>query len=440
MIKKVLVFLTILIFTSVIGILTFYLLNPITISNITYGELNPDNSKTMYVELQNTYFDPMCSINGVDWIKSTNGKCEFDVNDGNYNLQVKNFLTSNNKPLQVEINDITKITLNTHEYYLAPGEIYNLRTNFEFVGDVDTNEVEWTSSDSNIVSVEKGKITGVNVGNADISVKAKNGVSDTVKVTVTDIIRKPELDDNKQKVPCNRYSEEENKLLDRILETRVAAEEEGSRAAMIQVLRFITLNFKYKVPYFFEHGRLNNTNGQRYVDGEGRYYHKGLYLSESKFKDLKKIHSGPAIWGCGLVNYDDEYGWTIGAKYPNGLDCSGFVTWAMLNSGHDVGDIGSGISYGIDDMSDIGEMHELTYEYANARNYKVGDIVARDGHTALIAGLDDNYIYIAESLLKGVRINKLSYTDRNSDLYRLYGYINTLDNFYSSEGTYTVMW
>jgi hypothetical protein len=296
------------------------------------------------------------------------------------------------------------------------------------------------SEDENIVKVDNGKITGNNVGTTNVKVTTKNGISDSIKVIVTDIIRKPELDDNKSKVPCNKYSKEENELLDKILESRVAAEEPGSRAAMIQVLRFITLNFRYKVPYFFEHGRLNNTNGQRYVDGEGRYYHKGLYLNESKFKDLKAIHSGPAIWGCGLVNYDDEYGWKIGALYPNGLDCSGFVTWAMLNSGHDVGDIGSGISYGIDDMSDIGEMHELTYEYANARQYKVGDIVARDGHTALIAGLDDNYIYIAESLLKGVRINKLSYTDKNSDLYRLYGYINTLDNFYTSEGTYTVMW
>ena len=438
--KKLLFFISIIIFVSLLCFLSFFMLNPITISNISYSSLNPDNSLTVYMDISNDYFDSLCSIDGNEWIKPVNGKCEFNVNDGDYKLKVKNSFTNDYKEIQIKINEITKVTINTHEYYLAPGESYNLRLSFEVIGDVQNKEVTWMSEDENIVKVDNGKITGNNVGTTNVKVTTKNGISDSIKVIVTDIIRKPELDDNKSKVPCNKYSKEENELLDKILESRVAAEEPGSRAALIQVLRFITLNFRYKVPYFFEHGRLNNTNGQRYVDGEGRYYHKGLYLNESKFKDLKAIHSGPAIWGCGLVNYDDEYGWKIGALYPNGLDCSGFVTWAMLNSGHDVGDIGSGISYGIDDMSDIGEMHELTYEYANARQYKVGDIVARDGHTALIAGLDDNYIYIAESLLKGVRINKLSYTDKNSDLYRLYGYINTLDNFYTSEGTYTVMW
>lgn len=438
--KKLLFFISIIIFVSLLCFLSFFMLNPITISNISYSSLNPDNSLTVYMDISNDYFDSLCSIDGNEWIKPVNGKCEFNVNDGDYKLKVKNSFTNDYKEIQIKINEITKVTINTHEYYLAPGESYNLRLSFEVIGDVPNKEVTWMSEDENIVKVDNGKITGNNVGTTNVKVTTKNGISDSIKVIVTDIIRKPELDDNKSKVPCSKYSKEENELLDKILESRVAAEEPGSRAAMIQVLRFITLNFRYKVPYFFEHGRLNNTNGQRYVDGEGRYYHKGLYLNESKFKDLKAIHSGPAIWGCGLVNYDDEYGWKIGALYPNGLDCSGFVTWAMLNSGHDVGDIGSGISYGIDDMSDIGEMHELTYEYANARQYKVGDIVARDGHTALIAGLDDNYIYIAESLLKGVRINKLSYTDKKSDLYRLYGYINTLDNFYTSEGTYTNMW
>lgn len=438
--KKVIFFLTVIIFVSLLCFLSFFMLNPITISNISYSSLNPDNSLTVYMDVDNNYLDSVCAINENEWVKPVNGKCEFNVVDGEYKLKVKNSFTNDYKEINIKINEITKVKIHTHEYYLAPGESYNLRLSFEEIGSVTDKEVTWTSDDENIVKVDNGKITGNNVGTTNVKVTTKNGVSDTIKVIVTDIIRKPELDDNKSKVPCNRYSKEENELLDKILESRVTAEEPGSRAAMIQVLRFITLNFRYKVPYFFEHGRLNNTNGQRYVDGEGRYYHIGLYLNESKFKDLKKVHSGPAIWGCGLVNYDDEYGWTIGGLYPNGLDCSGFVTWAMLNSGHDVGDIGSGISPGIDDMSDIGEMHELTYEYANARKYKVGDIVARDGHTALIAGLDDNYIYIAESLLKGVRINKLSYTDRNSDLYRLYGYINTLDNFYSSDGSYTVMW
>ena len=165
-----------------------------------------------------------------------------------------------------------------------------------------------------------------------------------------------------------------------------------------------------------------------------------MYISESKKENILASFVGPALWGCPLTNYDNSYGWGIGVKYPNGLDCSGFITWAFLNSGIDVGDIGAGVAYGVKDMSDYGEMHELTYEYANKKEYKVGDIIARDGHTAVIAGIDDEYIYIAESLLKGVRMEKFSYKDKNSKLYRLYGYINTLDNVYKSDGIYEDMW
>ena len=177
-----------------------------------------------------------------------------------------------------------------------------------------------------------------------------------------------------------------------------------------------------------------------YVDGEGRYYNKGLYLSNSKKSNIKASLAGPSIWGCPLTNYDTSYGWTYKGKYPNGLDCSGFISWALYNAGIDVGDIGSGVTQGQDDISDLGEMHELTYEFANSDKYKVGDIIARDGHTAMIAGKDDENIYIAESLLKGVVIEKFSYKNKNSKLYKLYGYINTLDGLYKSDGDYENMW
>lgn len=62
------------------------------------------------------------------------------------------------------------------------------------------------------------------------------------------------------------------------------------------------------------------------------------------------------------------------------------------------------------------------------------------GHTALIAGKDSEYLYIAESLLKGVRIEKVSYKNPNSSLYKYYAYINKMDKEYSKNDDYTDMW
>lgn len=260
-----------------------------------------------------------------------------------------------------------------------------------------------------------------------------------MSVTVTDLIRKPELDDKKKFLPCHAYTEEEAHIIDEALRTRVLNKGEGTRAALIETIRFMTLSFKYKVSYFYENGRMHES-GVRKADGEGRYYHKGLYLSEDKFKDIKASHKGPAIWGCPLTNLQDHNRYKPGAKMPNGLDCSGFVTWSLYNSGLDVGDIGAGINDRHKDMSDVGEMHSLTYEYANSSDYKVGDVIARWGHTALIAGKDSEYLYIAESLLKGVRIEKVSYKNPNSSLYKYYAYINKMDKEYSKNDDYTDMW
>lgn len=82
-----------------------------------------------------------------------------------------------------------------------------------------------------------------------------------------------------------------------------------------------------------------------FADGEGRYYHQGLYLTNSKKNSIIASVSGPCIWGCPLYNWEDdlEYGYVWGVKKPNGLDCSGFVSWILYNGGFDPGDNGFGV-------------------------------------------------------------------------------------------------
>lgn len=341
-------------------------------------------------------------------------------------------------PTITEIDDgVKSIKFKVDTFYLAIGESEKL--NYDIESSKDDYKLTWSSENEDIVSISDGKIVGVNLGTSVVTLKSESGKKAEVSVTVTDLIRKPELDDKKKFLPCHAYTEEEAHIIDEALRTRVLNKGEGTRAALIETIRFMTLSFKYKVSYFYENGRMHES-GVRKADGEGRYYHKGLYLSEDKFKDIKASHKGPAIWGCPLTNLQDHNRYKPGVKMPNGLDCSGFVTWSLYNSGLDVGDIGAGINDRHKDMSDVGEMHSLTYEYANSSDYKVGDVIARWGHTALIAGKDSEYLYIAESLLKGVRIEKVSYKNPNSSLYKYYAYINKMDKEYSKNDDYTDMW
>lgn len=341
-------------------------------------------------------------------------------------------------PTLTEIDDgVKSIKFKVDTFYLAIGESEKL--NYDIESSKDDYKLTWSSENEDIVAISDGKIIGVNLGTSVVTLKSESGKKAEVSVTVTDLIRKPELDDKKKFLPCHAYTEEEAHIIDEALRTRVLNKGEGTRAALIETIRFMTLSFKYKVSYFYENGRMHES-GVRKADGEGRYYHKGLYLSEDKFKDIKASHKGPAIWGCPLTNLQDHNRYKPGAKMPNGLDCSGFVTWSLYNSGLDVGDIGAGINDRHKDMSDVGEMHSLTYEYANSSDYKVGDVIARWGHTALIAGKDSEYLYIAESLLKGVRIEKVSYKNPNSSLYKYYAYINKMDKEYSKNDDYTDMW
>ena len=196
------------------------------------------------------------------------------------------------------------------------------------------------------------------------------------------------------------------------------------------------------IRYFNENGRLVTHNRRPYVDAEGRYYHKGLYLSKDKFNDLylksngqPATKQGPAIWGCNLY---DEF---ISKQNQNGLTCSGFVSWAMYNGGFDVGDVGSGEHSNLDgEMSDLGPWHKLTPSYMKENTYKVGDFIGRDGHAALIIGIDEKNIYTAESLppkLMAYTYERYNGIVNDPNL----TYVIEMSSIYpNGEGWYTEMW
>lgn len=429
-------------------ILTLVKLGTIKIENININEtLNEDNTKTITIEINNPLNKKFkCAINNskdinsdLEWKEIKNNKCEFNVTAGNYYFFLKNNRgeITNTKLKKVEINEILDLKLNKEKIFLTLGENFTIESEIISLGEVDQT-LNYSSSDENIVILENNIIKPINNGNAIVTVETSNNIKKEINVIVTDLYKKASLENNKIKLTCNKYTSEEANLLDEILEYKINEAGYQTRGAVVASARFLILEFPYQIPYFFENGRLNNYDEKAYVDGEGRFYHKGLYLHSDKFNNLLSIRFGPATWGCPLTNWQDEYGYKPGVKYPNGLDCSGFVSWALYNAGFDLGDSGSGDTYRDDDLGDFGIKHALTKDFVMEGNYKVGDLIGRDGHIAIIAGIDEENIHIAESLVGGVVIK--TFSKQGPSLYNLYSFINTMDEIYLNEGKYTNMW
>lgn len=333
---------------------------------------------------------------------------------------------------------IEEFQLSTENIYLPIGGSEKIEYVLNVSGKLEV-VISSKSDDESIATIdENGIIYGVNTGITNIRVYA-NDVERNIKVTVTSlIIPVPnEPNTNKELLKNKNYTKDENDLLDEILSDRVQKAGYHTRAGVVAAARFIGLEFPYRVPYFSENGRLNTYGWKQYVDGEGRYYHKGLYLNSSRYTQLNKTLYGPGVWGSYI------YSVPSGGKRANGFDCSGFIAWIIHNGGYDPGDIGAGIT-SIPDMTDLGEKKLLKNSIAN-NAVKAGDLLSgkgsSGGHIALVAGIKDSKYYVAESLWAGTgyfgAIIRAYDHDKISD--NFYWHID-MENFYESDGNYTAYW
>ncbi len=392
--------------------------------------------KNNYCFVSNTEIIP--NTNDSNWKLIDDDKCIFDISDGNKYIYLKN---GNNEIKEVFDNNnkykLSSLTVNKEKIYLAVGQKEEIKYNL--VTYAMKNNLKWTSSDDGVATVSNGVVTGNKAGKANITISINNLIKN-VEVVVTDklVVRPEHYNDKKEYLWCNAYTKEEAHLIDEILDYKIKnVGGYKTRAAVVEAARFLTLDFPYRIDYFFENGRLHNT-GTNYVDGEGRYYHKGLYLSVDKYDTIEKSFAGPAMWGCPLTNYEDFWSkYVSGGKNSNGLDCSGFVTWTLINGGIDVGDVGA--DYTLDSsliMNNQEIVHRIDYEVAS--NAKAGDLISYWGHIAIIVGVDDTNLYVAESLPEygGVVIKTYNKKTVNKN----FDFITYMDTLYDGDGLYTAMW
>lgn len=270
-----------------------------------------------------------------------------------------------------------------------------------------------------------------------------------IEVSVSDLYSKAHIDNYKSDIFEYAYTPEEAAYLDKALEARINEAGYQTRAAVAEAARFLSMNFNYKVPYFCENGRLT---GGMYCDGEGRFYHKGLYLSEDKYSliDPKGVIEGPGMWGsmmhmsCGVM------------LHPNGLDCSGFVTWCLVQAGFDPGDYGAGNNakgdvFCVPDLSN-GDAGAIWLDEIDPDKIQAGDIIAWDGTTAIVVGVDEENIYVAHQywdngleVITSKKTDLKDYIQGSDDSWiDNWQYVSLMDNYYKTNGNgtgkYTAMW
>lgn len=372
-----------------------------------------------------------------DWVLSKDGECNIKVYENkSYNVYLKN---ENNEIYKVnnteKLGNVTNINFNKTKIYLAVNGTYTPTLNIDSVGYFNHDDIRYTIENEKIAVIDDDlKITGTKVGTTTLSAEY-NGIKATSEIVVTNLItvRPKSYNNKKPYLPCGKYSEEENDLLDEILKSRIDDVGYKTRASAVEAARFLTLEFPYKIRYFSENGR-GSTNG---VDGEGRYYHVGLYLDESRFKNIKKTLAGPQTWGCQLYSRPSH------GERANGLDCSGFISWAMLNGGWDVGDIGAGLASHLD-LTDYGERIRFNEDVINSGKVRVGDLLSsggiNGGHIAMIAGEDDKYYYVAESLWTPPNVAVIIKPYSKKTIYERYYYVMLMDSYYIEDGKLTKLW
>ncbi len=413
---------------------TYY--NNAQIKNITVIAYDLTEN-TMQLAIEPTSEQSYCALDNNDtatYVELTENKCLVTTTIEPHKLYFKDptgFVSQ-----ELSINDLVLDIDLTPINYLALDTTIDLSSKIIKMG----NPKITLKSSSATLKIEDLKITATNSDKATLDILVNDQLYKSYQFTLTNVIVQmpTEFDYQKPYLDCEQFTHEEASLLDEILEYRIASAGYATRAGAVAAARFLTLEFPYRISYYWETGRLNNT-GKHYVDGEGRYYHKGLYLDSSKYDTIEASFYGPQMWGCKMISWEDDLPYfKMGKKYPNGLDCSGFVSWALYNAGFDVGDRGAGESPSDGQLTDLAEFLPLTDDLIASGRIRVGDLFNYWGHISILIGEDEKNYYIAESLnaLYGLVAKKYP----KNKVIDTFKYVVLMDEVYAEDGNLTNLW
>ncbi len=197
-----------------------------------------------------------------------------------------------------------------------------------------------------------------------------------------------------------------------------------TREGVVAAALYLSSHIDKHIPYFWSGGHLHS-----YKDADG-----------ALIKDYGENSIGVSNkWGCPVrMDFGGTNKQKDGVLYPFGLDCSGFVNWAILNGGYYTGGSSEHISVGTGSsvFSSIGDIRVQSVSAKNAYGkIKPGDIAFKKGHVGLVVEVKQDHYTVAEEMGYdyGLVISEISYGDRFTD-------IVLMDDFYSSYKSNTPLW
>ena len=93
-------------------------------------------------------------------------------------------------------------------------------------------------------------------------------------------------------------------------------------------------------------------------------------------------------------------------------------------------------------MSILGERVSITDELLKSDRIKAGDLCGFIGHVGIVIGVEDDYIWIADTIRSGTKVRRY---ERNVESFNALGedsftYFMLMDSEYLEDGNYTPMW
>ncbi len=197
-----------------------------------------------------------------------------------------------------------------------------------------------------------------------------------------------------------------------------------TRSGVVAAALYLSSHIDVHIPYFWSGGHTHEYNG---------------------YKDYGDNLIGvPSKWGCDVEiptykgSSDANRKQKNGTVWPFGMDCSGFVNWAIMNGGYYSGSTNDKAVPSTDTtvFTKLAGVKVDSIKAENAQGkIKPGDIAFKSGHVGIVVEVNDNSYKVAEeqNTAKGLRVNEYSYGKTFTD-------IVLMDNFYNNYNKDKSLW
>ncbi|MDD4809197.1 MAG: M23 family metallopeptidase [Bacilli bacterium] len=201
-------------------------------------------------------------------------------------------------------------------------------------------------------------------------------------------------------ITCGMFDNVELQAMNNALKSRVETAGMSTRSGVVAAARYLVNDLGVKIPYWWG----------------GKYTQVGL---NSEWGCKKPIIAGGSVRQA------------AGELWPLGLDCSGYVSWAIRNGGYKASTILEGTS----NQYRFTDDKKPWRDPETMDSVKIGDLAWRYGHIGIILGIDKaNCIYsVAEAVTAGLVVNRYDCTGST------FSNIILMDDYYNNDANKEVV-